>query len=267
MTWIERLAETADEDGFVDSIRDDKGANALYNDLAYYAEKYGTSNFDFLVLMTPFSLREAMVNVGDYDSYLRGQLREAYCDGEAEGIRHDEPALYEKIRQSQKYTPGATGKDMFDKFDLVNERVHETRTIDQPKQASEIIERLEQLYPSHVVGRLIEDDKKTYYDVVRISRNEGKNPKAWLESHGFDYPSGITNTHPQTRTKIDTAKRAEMLRGMKAEIMKEFNLEGADDIDIYHANLEATKRVIEKVNQMYATKENSETLQGEEKND
>ncbi len=251
MTWIEKVENFADEEGCVDSMRTDRGVDSVYSDLSYYASKNGTSAFDFLVLMTPFMFKESLVTVGDYNAYLKDELKDAYRDGETTGIKRDEPTLYEKIRQAQKYTPNATGQDMLEMFDVSNDRFSDSRQIDIPKNDAELVEKLEELYPDRVVKNLIRDHKKTYYDIVRAARNQGKSPKVWIESKGFDYPAGVSNNHPLTKTKIDTKKRAEMLRQMKAEIMSQIDLEGADDIDIFHANLEATKKVIEIVNEKY----------------
>jgi len=247
MDFAEYLTTKADENNCVDDIRSYRGKNSRYQQLIEYAKKYNTNPLDFLVLMTPYSFKEAFVK-GDYISALRAEINQAYPTGDVGGIRWDRPDLYEKIRHLQKYTPSSTKQELLVLLGVENDLIKD----DQIKPISTkgmVLKQLEEAYPDHEIVSFAETNPTLYIDVIKHSRSEGKLPMNWLSENGFNYTAGI-NASSLSKTKVDTQERARWLRMLKRQLMATIDLSNADDIDKYHAHLEATKQVIEYVNSL-----------------
>lgn len=248
MNFYDSVCAFADGNGFVDSMRkaEVRAVDNTYEQLKNYADKYGCSPFDFLVLMTGFKFKKATVQV-DYVSYLSQQLLKAYPDGNIEGIRWERPDLYEGIRHLRKYMPeSASMQDVAEILGVYNDRFS-VKKLEVNLDKNAVLQKINELCPDGDATRLREIDTTTYHEVIALARSEDKTPFQWMSENNLRYDFEI-NMPRLSKAKINTEERANMLLAMREEMLSEYNLEGVDDITMFHINLEVMQRVLQRVN-------------------
>ncbi len=248
MKFYERVCGFADENGYVDSMRKNevRAVDNTYEQLENYADRYGCSPFDFLVLMTGFKFKRATIQV-DYVSYLSQELLKAYPDGNIEGIRWERPDLYEKIRHLRKYMPeSASMQDVAEILGVYNERFS-IKKYEANLDKNALLQKLYELCPDKNATKLREIDITTYHGVITLARSEDKTPFQWLSENNFRYDFEL-NMPRLSQVKVNIEERVNMLLSLREELLNGYNLEGIDDITRFHINLEVMHRVLQRVN-------------------
>ena len=232
----------------VDKIRTTnvRKINNVYERLKNYADKYNTTPFDFLTLMTSFEFSECYVKTDNYEDCLKYLISQEYPSGDISGIKRAHPDLYEQLRQLQKYYPQQLSmKSLVERLGFDWDRASE-EIPSVPPEVSVLLE-LKQKYPKKVIGKLQSEDPTLYAHVVKICQSHKKSISQWLEEHGFKYPSGLT-TPQLSFIKINSNSRKKLLGELKKSAFENMQIQSADEIDLYHASLDATKSVIEYIN-------------------
>lgn len=235
------------ENGYADAIRTKEGRTTsnVYSMLKNYAEKYNTTPFDFLVLMTGYKFEECYIKT-DYIENLKAELLVAYPNKDITGIRWENPQLYEKLRQIQKFLPeinsvkaaathlGFTTRNMLGIYS-------------GKKDEQLVVKELTKLYPNKNVVSLYSEHPELYYKVLRCCRENNKSTTEWFKGYGFTYSSG--QKQPRlSKTKVDGEARAEMLLNLKRLALEKIDYNKTDEISRFEANIKATKAVIELLN-------------------
>ncbi len=247
LSFYERVCRFADEKGYVDSMRkgEVRAVDNTYEQLKNYADKYGCSPFDFLVLMTGFKFERATVQV-DYVSYLSQELLKAYPDGNIEGIRWSRPDLYEGIRHLRKYMPeSASMQDVAEILGVYNERFS-VKKLEVNLDKSAVLQKIHELCPDGNATKLKDMDLTTYNEVIALARSEDKTPFQWMSENNLRYDFEV-NMPRLSKAKINTEERANMLLAMREEFLAEYNLEGVDDITRFNVNLQVMQQVLQRV--------------------
>jgi len=233
--------------GYADEIRtaEARKVTNVYEMLKNYADKYDTTPFDFLVLMTGFKFENCYAK-GNYIGNLKNEILAVYPNGNISGIRWEYPHLYEKLRQLQKYLPSAKSvKDAVEFLGLRNTSMTDKST--NKESTIKVVEGLKELYPDGKVVDLRKKDIALYNRVVRCCRQENLSTIEWFSANGFSYSVG--QVHPRLNlTKVDADKRAEMLCSLKDKALEKIKLDKFDEVELFRASLKATKMVIDELN-------------------
>lgn len=248
LSFIERIKPFADEQGNVDSIRNAeiRAIDDIYYDLKNYADKYGCSPFDFLVLTTPFKMKKAYISL-DYIKYVQQQLKEAYPDGNLKGIRHQNPHLYNNLRHIRYYLPEQlTMEEVANFLGFYNDEFVSS-TLETMLDEGEVVKKILALCPNRNATKLRELDITLYHNVVTLSRMNDQTIYQWLNNHNIEYDHKL-DTPRFSKASIDTQKRALLLLTLKNEFLKEYDLENANDLEKYLITIEVMKKVIKYIN-------------------
>ena len=238
------ISRHADEHNCVDVIRTTalREQDYTYDKLKTMANKYGVSTFDFLTFMTPYHFSSGRVH-GDSISRLKEDLLEAYPTRDLQGIRWDRPDLYERMRSLNKSLPEALSmQDLAGFLGFYNEKFSATKPevrIDE----NEVLENLTQLFPNGDVSGITSVSPADYQKVIRLSFKNDQTPQQWLADHGFAYPTAIDMPRLST-TKVELNDRLAEINELRAEYLKEYDTENADNIDMFHINIQVMQRVV-----------------------
>lgn len=241
------ISKFADPNNCVDIIRTTaiREQSNVYDRLKTMANKYEVSPFDFLTFMTPYRFSSGRVQ-GDSISRLKEDLLEAYPSRDLEGIRWDRPDLYERLRSLNKSLPEALSmQDLAGFLGFHNERFSQTKPevkIDE----KEILANLTELFPDRDVSGITSVSPADYQKVVRLGFVNDQTPQQWLETRGFSFPTAVDMPRLST-TKVDLDDRLAEINGLRSEYIKEYDTENADNIDMFHINLDVMKRVVTKL--------------------
>lgn len=232
--------------GYADAIRtkEAREANNVYEMLKNYADKYNTTPFDFLVLMTGFKFENCYVRT-NYIENLKAEILAVYPNGDVGGIRWEHPALYEKLRILQKYLPGvSSNREAVEYLGFTNHNMAEEQTRLTNKTA--VLEELKTLFPKKKITNLRTVSSSLYYKVIACCREENKSTVDWMKENGFTYENG--QVQPRlSQTKVDGNKRAKMLMDLKNKALANYDFSNASEISLFRASLSATKEVIEEL--------------------
>ena len=238
------ISKYADENNCVDIIRTTAMRNQddVYDRLKTMANKYEVSTFDFLNFMTPFHFSSGRVH-GDSISRLKQDLLATYPTRDLEGIRWNHPELYERMRSLNKSLPSALSmQDLAGFLGFHNERFSETKPeikIDE----NEVVANLLELFPNRDVSGITNISRSNYHKVIKLSFKNDQTPQQWLEDRGFNFPTAIEMPRLST-TKVDHTERLCEIDKLRTEYLKEYDTEHADNIDMFHINLEVMQRVV-----------------------
>ena len=126
-----------------------------------------------------------------------------------------------------------------------NERFSQTKPevrIDE----NEILANLTGLFPDRDVSGITSVSPTDYQKVVRLGFANDQTPQQWLETRGFSFPTAVDMPRLST-TKVDLDDRLAEINGLRSEYIKEYDTENADNIDMFHINLDVMKRVVTKL--------------------
>lgn len=229
-----------------DQIRTSKvrAIDNSYEILKNYADKYNTTPFDFLYLMSGYYFSDCYIKT-DYIQNLKEEILEAYPTGDITGIRWERPDLYEKIRNAQKYMPANAKISLLELLGVSHALLSPASA---PKiNEKELVAKLKELYPDMVIIKLQSNNQTLYNQLIKICQHKQISTSEWASSHGFSYPLAQTHTK-LSKTKVDTEKRIHLLNKLKAEALENIKVTGTDEIDLFNASLQATLMVIDKLN-------------------
>jgi len=239
--------------GFVDGIRESKtrATNNTYEKLKNYAEKYKTTPFDFLVLMTPYSFESCFIHTDNYEETLKHLILNKYPDKDISGIKRQEPELYEQLRQLQTYYPyPITMKDLVHNMGFIWPRASSKLPSIPNKQ--NVLDELNSLFPDKNIISLRQIDTTLYYKIIKLARFEKLSISEWLIKNGFNYSNAI-KLSPLSQIKVDANSRAKLLQHLKQKQLENLNIQTANEIELYKASLKATQNVIAFINSKSAT--------------
>lgn len=238
------ISKYADENNCVDIIRTTavREQDYTYDRLKTMANKYGVSTFDFLTFMTPYHFSSGRVH-GDSISRLKEDLLEAFPSRDLQGIRWNRPDLYERMRSLNKSLPASLSMQEVAGFlGFYNEKFSQTRPevrIDE----EEILANLTTLFPNKDVSGITSVSPSDYQKVVRLSFGSDQTPQQWLADHGFTFPTAVDMPRLST-TKVELDDRLKEINELRSEYLKEYDTENADNIDMFHINIEVMQKVV-----------------------
>lgn len=248
LSFYERVRGFADKNGYVDSMRKSevRKIDNTYEQLKNYADKYGCSPFDFLVLMTGFKFKTAIIQV-DYVSYLSQKLLQVYPDGDIEGIRWQRPDLYEGIRHLRKYMPESVSmQEVAEILGVHNKRFSNDKLkVNLNKDA--VLNKIYELCPDGNASKLRVVDLATYYHVIELARSEDKTPFQWMKENNFSYDFEM-NMPRLSKAKVDADKRAQTLLSMREELLQNYDLQNVDDITRFNTYINVMQQTLQIVN-------------------
>jgi len=253
IVFFEKVKSFADQNGYVDEMRNSeiRQFDNTYEQLKNYADKYNCAPFDFLVLMTGFKFKKALIPV-DYVSFLSQQLKTEYPDGNIEGIRWNHPDLYEAIRHLRRYLPEQLSmQDVAEFLGVYNNKFSKT-ILSTKVNSKNIIEEILKVCPDRNVTHLRHKNLQLYYKVIEISRLEDKLPNQWFRENNFTFDFNM-NTSRLSKASVNTDLRASKLLALREKFLEQFDLTQMDEIDKYRLAIEILKKVIVQVeNENYA---------------
>jgi hypothetical protein len=238
------ISRYADEHNCVDVIRTTalREQDCTYNKLKTMANKYGVSTFDFLTFMTPYHFSSGRVH-GDSISRLKEDLLEAFPTRDLEGIRWNRPDLYERMRSLNKSLPEALSmQDLAGFLGFYNEKFSQTKPevrIDE----NELLGNLAEIFPNKDVSGITSISPSDYQKIVRLSFKSDQTPQQWLEDRGYQFPTAIDMPRLST-TKVELNDRLTEITDLRNEYMQEYDTANADNIDMFHINIQVMQRVV-----------------------
>ncbi len=238
------ISKFADPNNYVDIIRSRaiREQSGVYDRLKTMANKYNVSPFDFLTFMTPFRFTSGRVQ-GDSIARLKEDLKDAYPDGNLEGIRWDREDLYERLRTLNKSLPVALSmKDLAGFLGFYNDRFSDTKpvvNIDETQVTDELLE----MFPDKNVSGITSISPSVYQKIIRLGFANDQTPQQWLNDRGFDFPTAVDMPRLST-TKVDLNDRLQEVQGLRETYLQEYDTANADNIDMFHINLEVMQRVV-----------------------
>lgn len=260
MEFLAELKKYSGPNKYVDRIKTNevRKKSNVYERLKNYADKFNTTPFDFLTLMTEFRFSECIVHTNDYVGLVQKEIKKAFPSGDLTGIKSTRNDLYEKLRHILKYSPEYSSMQ-----DLVTTLgfTMDGASYCPPNTPSKsmVIQELTELFPTGVITKLKETNAKLHHYVILLSRKENKSTTQWYAENGFSYPE--TQSHPRLgQIKVDGNEREALLLKLKAQALSDYDLQNADEIDLFRFSLEASKRVIGYLSTQSLVPENPELI-------
>lgn len=253
-TFLNEL-KSFNKNGYVDSIRTTKArlTYSTYEKLKTYAEKYNTTPFDFLVLMTPYSFETCFIQTDNYEETLKSIILNKYPNKDISGIKRENPEQYEQLRELQKYYPYPISM-----YELVIKMgfnwPRASKSIPQSPNETEILDELNALFPDKIVSNLRAINPSLYNKIIKIARANNEKASIWLEKHGFNY-IGTVNISPLSQIKVDSKERRTLLKKLKQQAIQDQQLSSSNEIELFRASLNASKTVINYLNTKSATEQ------------
>lgn len=247
--FTDGLSKVADDAGYVDVIKT-SNANAFQTRLRSYlnthSKEAGISPGEYLVLMTDFRYKNMVIS-GDYVGALQDELNAAYPNGVVKGIKQHNPSLYYKLEHFIKYSPSPISfEDALSFFGLSNGNTRPTPKGTSPEdiklQEEQALKTLSTLYPNGQVENLVTTDRDTYFDVVRAARRHDCTPKQWLSQYGFNYPAAL-DVARLSKITVNAKAHEHKLLGMREEFLKDYDLQNADEVDMFNINFEIACKI------------------------
>ena len=261
--FVNGLSKVADENGFVDTIKTKKASpeeTELKSYLNFHAKEAGVSPGEYLILMTDYRYQSLTIS-GDYVGYLQEKFNKAYPDGMVKNLKVENTNLYWALKHFQKYAPVELSyNEALAFFGMQNTSKHQPLPFtQQPKFTEQVaMEKLTELYPDRKVDDIFSDQPKLYYNIVKLAVKNDQTVSQWFDSHGISYTQGNTVSR-LSKFQVDAKEHEEKLLAMKEEYLKDYNLENADQIDLFRINLEITKKIGQ---ELYGAKQEDEVLEG-----
>ena len=246
---ISTLSSYADKDGYVDSLKKIKGADAPKTLLKKMATALGCSPSDYLILMTDYRYEKAIITT-DYIDQLRKELKATYPDGDITNIKRENPTLYEKLRHVCKYSPEVGINDMqsvAEYFGLTNDRFSNTN-IYQHLEQKKILAELHTLFPDGNIDVLAKNNPTLYHKIAKCAASEDKTIKQWLGDNGFNYtPSQKTNRF--SKTVVNSKTREQELFSTIKSLVGNLKTDFKDGKDEYYYKKNIAKLILSHLEQ------------------
>lgn len=252
ITFVNEL-KMYNNNGYVDAIRSTKlrAKNNTYEKLKNYADKYHTTPFNFLVLMTPYSFSNCIIHTENYEETLKYLILCEYPNKDISGIKRQNPERYEQLRQLQNYYPYPISmKELVQKMGLVWPQA--SFTLPEKVNKKQILNELNVLYPNKIITNLVTQNKTLYFKIVKAARSEQKTISSWLEENGFNYPSAV-KIAPLSQIKVDEQSYKKLLKNLKQSALEKMQIQTKNEIELYKSSLAASLQVLNFLNSKSTT--------------
>ncbi len=248
-----KLALITDENGYVDEdkAKDNKLAhNSVRAYLNAHSLELGITPGEYLILMTDYRYKNLMVG-GDYIKHVQELFDKRYPSGKVKGLKQEDPELFWKVDHFRNYFPGRISYDDALAFFGITNISDFKRTNYQPLPINEniLLEKLQLAFPDGKIGNDFTSMRQEYYNAIRLAAKSGLTISDYLEKNGFEYTAGI-NISRFSRFKLneeDAKAHETKLLTLKNHFLREYNLEGLDEVKLFEINLEVAKKVSQAV--------------------
>lgn len=225
MELIYELRNFADKDNYVDKIKNLTGKDNVRTALNILATSLKCSPSDYLILMTNFRFKKAIIKT-DYILELYREIKEAYPSLDITGIKANHPHLYHKLTHILKYSKefnsmaelidamGFTGSKFLNttSYHNVNENFIEKELKEKLKETKNIKEVFK-LYPN------------LYSKTLRCALLNDQSMEDWLKERAIDYQS--ENVKKFAKYRVDSDKREDELLKIQSSIRHSLHLNDA----------------------------------------
>lgn len=245
--FLENLKSFATSDNKVDSL---KRTHATQTEteaksyLNFHANEIGLAPGEYLILMTDYRFENLTIS-GDYVAFLQQRFNKAYPDGLVKNLKAENTSLYWALKHFQEYAPEELSYDealaFFGMKNISTKKPPEPKNI-KPIVESEVVEDLTDLFPTREIKDIYTLNPKLYYDVVKLAVKNDQTVQQWFACHGMSYTQG-NQCARLSRYQVDANEHETMLLSMREELLQEYDIENADNIDMFRINLDIAKRI------------------------
>jgi len=237
-----RLKQYTDKNGYVDKIRTEevKKKDTIYTDLKNLAAKHNVSMLDYLIFMTPYHFSSGRV-VGDSIAKLKKDLLKAYPHRNLQGIRYDNPNLYERLRNIKQMLPERlTMKELAEFLGFSNEKFSDKKE-DIKEKEIEVLEELSKAFPNKEISNITNTNSTLYYKIVRVAFAYDQTTQQWLQSKGFAYLTSNAGTR-LSATQISLTEREGDLLPLKKKYAKKLYKDKMNEVEKFHIDLKIMQK-------------------------
>lgn len=244
----DELSKASDINLYVDAIKSNHNHLHTRNVLNMLSKELGCSPSDYLVLMTKYRYRKAIVQ-GDYVSQLQEELSEAYPDGNTTGMKRQNKQLYNKLRHFAKYAPeNISMSDALTFFGLNSDGYSDTPLT---QEQCEIIKKdFKEKYDPSTIDQVKDFDYSDYIRLNRVALRENIAVYDLLIKLGYSVKSH-SNVPQLSRLKVDAKEREDYLLATRREMVGELIKRGEsipqDSRELYYFNKKLASMVIDKI--------------------
>lgn len=245
--FLDNLRSFATSDNKVDSL---KRTNATQTEteaksyLNFHANEIGLAPGEYLILMTDYRFENLTIS-GDYVSFLQQRFSKAYPNGLVKNLKAENTSLYWALKHFQEYAPEELSYDealaFFGMKNISTKKPPEPK-ITKSIVESEIVKDLTDLFPTREIKDIYTLNPKLYYDIVKLAVRNDQTISQWFACHGMNYAQG-NQCARLSRYQVDATEHEAMLLSMREELLQEYDIENADDIDMFRINLDIARRI------------------------
>lgn len=244
------LQKVADKDGYVDCIKLNSAPPEqveLRSYINFHSLDVGLTPGEYLVLMTDFRYKNMMV-AGNYIDHLQRHFNEHYPNGTVKNLKTEDPETYWKLDHFKNYFPADITYDEALAYFGIRNLSKRKPPNEEGVQINEnmLIERIRKTFPDGKIQESITSMPEIYRDVLKLAAKTGQPVSEWFKERDFDYTKGI-NVARFAKFKVDAKSHETKLLTLKNHYLKDYNLEGLDEVDIFKVNLEIAKKIATKL--------------------
>ncbi len=242
---VDRLKLYADQNGCVDKIRSEevRSKDTVYTDLKNLAAKQKVSMLDYLIFMTPYHFSFGRV-VGDSIAKLKKDLLKAYPNRNLQGIRYDNPNLYERLRNVKLMLPERlTMQELATFLGFSNDKFFDKKENVKPKEI-QVLEELSKIFPDGKVSNITNIAPALYYKIIRISFAHDQTAQQWLKSKGFTYITSNAGSR-LSATQISMSERQKEMLPLKRKYTKKLYKDNMNEFEKFHADLKIMEKSLD----------------------
>ena len=206
------LTKFSDENGYIDSFRNDRSVDGVYDKCKRAAKKMQIRLDEWVATMTPFYLHESLVRIDNYSQYLRDNLKIYFSTHSSiNDIRTYDPELYNKLRHYRQYAEFGAFKTIEEAVGFLGFDYNPTNATKVGYSINDTLLRdvLLKLYPNKEINSF--SDQAIYKKVLNHALYYDLSICEYLKKLGFVY-----NVESAKRSKlaymkiIDSSKQTEL---------------------------------------------------------
>ena len=257
----EELSRATDMSGYVDKVKSNPEHSHAKNVLNMLAKDLGCSPSDYLVLMTKYRYRKAIIQC-DYVSKLSSDILKEYPDGNISGIKREHPNLYNRLKHFSRYIPeNISPQDVLYFFGLMNDGFSDTPISED--ECSMIKYNFKKKYDPSTIEKVSDFEFGDYQRLNRVAIKEGIAIYDMLISLGYNVKNHA-NVASLSRTKVNAEEREKELLTARRQVIAELLANGEDipqdDIGLYYFNKKVAGIVLERIYDLIPVDENPAEL-------
>lgn len=245
--FLDNLKSFATKDNKVDSLKRTRATQTeteAKSYLNFHANEIGLSPGEYLILMTDYRFENLTIS-GDYVAFLQQRFLKAYPNGLVKNLKAENTSLYWALKHFQEYAPEDLTYDealaFFGMKNISKRKPPEPKTTKTIVE-NEIVEELTELYPTREIKDIFTNNPQLYYDIVKLAVRGDQTIQQWFNSHGMSYTQG-NQCARLSRYQVDAKEYEAMLLSMREELLQKYDIENADDIDMFRINLDIAKQI------------------------